>query len=464
MTLLEEFIFALSKSERTKLRPLQFRGAKRSIYNKVNDCTSRSGIDSEGIISRYKLTKKRYYQLLSEMLLACYHDIVPGGGTALLFYMGNKQLFRHFYGEMKKQEAVLVENNEQDKLEYYYFDILLKSNLMLLHPKFNEEIIAELDAYAARYIAIKKEPQEDDALYLRIIEIKRHIGEPLLGFSWESMGPVVRELEEMFERVKGGTHILAKFAVNNALMMILSRFHFEGKSPAPYAAFGEKLMKEYPLYFSEVKDFYALECQQFLSTDEGNTIEKFKRYLMNSSTYCGPSLYYIGCFFPKIIRGGEYEWGKEYIDRFFPCNIDLLRSDVANHYWYILTMFYVYAGNYTEGEKCLQKAFAANTGSNRNVNSDIILRCYDVFFAAMNGDPIALEDTAGRQIRYAQRHGYERDQTYQIIFLKAVNDLVKYIGLNTAKDIKIRGQFMKTEGADHLCFLFEKIYEKYFHT
>jgi hypothetical protein len=288
------------------------------------------------------------------------------------------------------------------------------------------------------------------------------IGEPLQGFNLGRMDPIVTELETIFKQVKDGDHILAQYASSNALMTTLSQFHFEGKSPAKYAEYGLQLMKDHPHIFASIKDFYELECFQFISGDEQNTVELFKRYLIESVKSTGLSLYYICCFFPKIIRRGEYEWTKKYIEKFFPYSIGLLRKDVANHYWYILTMYNVYTGNYREGETCLQEAFAANTGQNRNVNSDIILRCYDVFFAAMHGDPMVLQNTVTRQMRYAQRHHYEHGESYQMFFLKAVSDLVKYIGFNKSKAEKVRGKYLESYGVDHFSFLFQKIYGKFF--
>ncbi|MDP4219027.1 MAG: hypothetical protein Q8916_07055 [Bacteroidota bacterium] len=462
MTLLEEFIYSLSKSGRSKIRSLQFRGVKRKIFSKVINGRTRNALNSEAIIARYRLPKKRYYHILSELLDACYHDIVPRGGTALLLYLGNKQLFRHFFNEMKKQEAVLIESNNRHALELYYFRVLLERNLLLLHPKFNEEIVAEFDAYAKRYMGVQESHHPDDGCYLQVLKISRHIGEPLQGFSIRKMAPLIEELEDIFEQVKKGEHILAKYAVSNTLMMVLSRFHFADKSPAPYAAFGLQLIKDYPAVFAPIKDFYELECLQFISADEKNTIALFKHYLMTSSKHLGPSLYYIGSFVPKILRSGDYAWVLQYMAKYFPYNIDLLRDDVAIHYRYIEMITYVYAGRYSDAEFSFHKAFAANTGRNRNVNSDLLLRCYDVFFVAMRGDPLALEKAVDRQIRYAQRHGYERGETYQIVFLKAVGNLVKTIGFDTQKAAKTKEKFFSTSGAEHLGFLFQRLYEKYF--
>jgi hypothetical protein len=461
MTLLEEFIFSLNKSEREKLRPLQFRGAKRSIFFKILDCRVREGIDSSAVIKKHKLDKKRYYQMLSDMLSDCYYDLISEDGTALLLFLGNKQLFRHFYNEMKKQESELLKKNNPHDLEEYYSRVLIKRNLFLLHRKFNEDLVKELDAYAERYIEVKKS-HPHDILYLKIIEINKQSENPFQGVQMEDLTATVAELEEIFNEVKQGDHILAQFSASDTLLMLLSRFHFEGKSPKPYAEFGIHLINEHPEIFASIKEFYELECLQFLNADEGNTLEQMKKYLTESFSRSGSSLYYIGRFFSKIIRSGDYEWGKKFIEKFFPYNIDLLRSDVALHYWYILTMYHVHGGNYSDGEKCLHKAFSANTGKNRNVNSDIILRCYDVFFVGMHGDPLMLENTVNKQLRYTSQHGYKKGETYQIFFLKAINDLTKCIGFDSVKAGKIRQSFMETPGAERLSFLFDKVFQKYF--
>src|ERR1043165_2802368 len=94
MTLLEEFIFSLSKIERSRLRPLQFRGVKRTIFFKVLACPTHLGINSEKIIKQHKLTKKRYYQIHAEILASCYKDVIPKGGPDLLLFLGNLQLYR----------------------------------------------------------------------------------------------------------------------------------------------------------------------------------------------------------------------------------------------------------------------------------------------------------------------------------------------------------------------------------
>jgi hypothetical protein len=461
MTLLEEFIFSLSKTERFKLRPLQFRGAKRKIFFKILDCRTRAGIDSEIITKRYRLTKKRYYAMLGEMLTACYHDIVEKNGTTLLLFLGNKQLFRHFYNEMRKQEAALIEKGKKKELRDYYFQVLTQRALFILNPVFNEELVKELDSYSARYVKIIG-PHPENTLYLELCQIRKDIDNPHKGFNSEEMKQRISELEIIFEKVRYGDHILAQFLASDTLLMLLSRFYFAGKSPVPYAQFGIQLIRNNPAKFSLLKDFYELECLRFLPAEEGNTIDHIKHYLMESSKDFGTSIYSIGRFFQQILRNDGYEWATKYIENFFPYNIDLLRNDMALNYWYILTIFYSHTGNYSEGENSLRKAFASNTGKNRSINVQVILRCYEVFFIAMQGDVPFLKNMIDREIRYAHQHGYERGATFQIIFLKAIDDLTKYIGIDKDKAEKIRDTFLVTPQAERLSFLFEKIYDKYF--
>src|SRR5439155_18415948 len=131
MTLLEELIFSLSKSERKKLRPLQFRGVKKKIFSRILKAESRAENEEIDSPKYYKLSANRYYQIHSEMLEACYHDLIPSDGTDLLLALGQKQLFKHYHHEMKKQEAALL--NHPRELERYYFQVLLMRNLFLMN-------------------------------------------------------------------------------------------------------------------------------------------------------------------------------------------------------------------------------------------------------------------------------------------------------------------------------------------
>src|SRR5687767_12315603 len=176
MSLLEEFIFALSKTERQKLRPLQFRGVKRRIFLKILKCRSRTGIDAESIVRASKITRLRYNQLLSEMLAACYRDVAPRGGIDLLRFLGNRQLFRHHYYEMRKQEALVLASENPKALETYYLKVLLVSEFYVIPPG-NGKLLAEGRGYVRKYVDVKRPKHPNDRLFVRIEEIDEQIEE-----------------------------------------------------------------------------------------------------------------------------------------------------------------------------------------------------------------------------------------------------------------------------------------------
>src|SRR5205823_2775163 len=122
---------------------------------KILNTREAEGIDREKIRARLKLPTKRFYQMLAEMLRACYADVAPSGGVELLQYLGNMQLYRHFYQAMQQQEAALVRENNRQKLEDFYFKVLLMSEFFLIPPHLAGHIRAEFRHYLRSYAEVK---------------------------------------------------------------------------------------------------------------------------------------------------------------------------------------------------------------------------------------------------------------------------------------------------------------------
>src|SRR6185436_13168670 len=111
-------------------------------------------------------------------------------------------------------------------------------------------------------------------------------------------------------------------------------------------------------------------------------------------------------FFRLLLQSGEYALAKSYIQKYFPSNPDLLRKDVAIYYWKLLMLYYIYTGDFEEGQVCLQKALEGNAGRSRNIRFEVYLRLFDTFFTAFF-DPGEVEDRATRHIRYVRKHGLQ---------------------------------------------------------
>jgi len=460
MTLLEEFVFSLSKNDLKKIRPLQFRGVKKKVFFSILRAHERASIDAISIERQYRLSKNRYYQIHSEILEACSTDLFQDNSTKLLLSLGEKQLFRHFLHEMKRQEERLQKRS--GNLENYYFQVLLMKNLFLINRTLHKTLYAELDAYAKRYVEVK-EPHPDDSHFLKIYELSNAIDDlTYTRFNQEELALYVEELERLYNLVKDGDHILAKFTACDSLMILFAQRYLPDKTPEPYARCGLRIIDEFPEAFEGVRDFYRFECSWYLPKAEQYTVGDMKQFLTYSSQTFGPAVYHIGRMLPKILDANEVEWVSKFIDKFFPYNIDLLPKDAALTYTSLLMIYHIHANNYVEGKKLLQKAFMLNTGKYQNLSSTLFLRSYDAFFAAMLEDPLSAELTIERHLRFVRHYGYKKGQGKVIGLLTAISQMLKCVGYDRKKAEEIRKEFTTSKVTAGFGFMIQKLYNKYF--
>jgi hypothetical protein len=463
VTLLEEFIYSLNKTERARLRPLQFRGAKRKIFLVIRNRREPGGIDLEQLIRSLKISKKRFYQTLTEILHACYYDLAPGGGTELLQYLGNMQLYRHFYQEMQRQEKILIESNNRKALEEFYFKTLLMSEFFLMPPQLEGKIRPELARYLLRYSEIK-EPHPCDHCFLECSEIDEEISDNFReNFSLSKLRASTEKLETLFKCLEGHDHALAKFKVTYALAMIYFGNYFPDKRPEPYIENLYKILEDHADVFGSLTELIRLGIQSYSAPTETD-IESYKKFLgSQSNTGEGSSLVFIERFLPLIVKAGEFEWAKKFIDDRFPIAIDLLRKDIAVHWWRLVMIYHVYNGEFQQAEMCLEKAIAANTGKLRYTDISINLRCYAIFLSIMQHGPDLAADMVMRHIRYARRHGYNKGEGFMMLFMRSVHELVSIPVFDKERAQKVKDKYRKELKKEERQYpLFERIYNKYY--
>src|SRR5439155_24789815 len=127
---------------------------------------------------------------------------------------------------------------------------------------------------------------------------------------------------------------------------------------------------------------------QSYSKPKNQDIEGYKYFLSHPTpTGEGSSLLFIERFLPLIVLSGELAWAKKFIAEHFPPALDQLRNDMALHWWRLLMIYHLYAGDYQAGRNSMFKAFETNRGIIRSVTFDINLRCFDVFFFIMLSGP-----------------------------------------------------------------------------
>ncbi len=463
MTLLEEFIFSLNRTERGKLRPLQFRGVKRKVFRKIITTTDSEGIPPDQFISQLKITQKRFYQIYAEMLHSCYHDVAPAGGTELLQYLGNMQLYRHFYIEMKRQEKELIDAKDSKALEDFYFKVLLMSEFFLIPPNKAGKIRPELLKYVTRYTKVKQ-PHPCDQRFIRCTEIEQEMYQNFMrNFSLEKLKRSVDELEEIYRCVRGKDHALAKFKVTYILAMIYFWNFFPEKKPEPYLEFLKQIINDHRQTFGSVGELMRMGVESYTRPNPAD-ISLYKKFLDHPTpTGEGSSLLFIERFLPMIVIEGEIAWAKKFIADRFPLNPGQLHKDIAMHWWRLLVIYYIHSNDFLKAMETLEKAIASNTGKTRNVTLDINLRCYKIFLFVMLNGPGTASEEIGKHIRYARRHGFNKGEGFMMLYLKAVSDLVGLSPFEKEQAQKIRARYVCELASETRLFpLFDKIYQKYY--
>lgn len=455
MTLLEEFVFALSKTQRAKLRPLQFRGVKRKIFLKILNCRSRNGIDTTTILK--SLSKLRYYQMLSEMLAACYRDVAPRGGIDLLQYLGNNQLYRHLYSEMKRQETLLVEKGDQRSLEQYYFNVLVVAHFFTI--PFSGKTAEELASYTTRYVAAKTYDPTDKYL-VKIFDIQNRVNTLATSFNKEKALRYFGELVTIFDKVKDTDNFLVKLKAAYLLISYSGRLVASHRDVFYYIEFAEQLLKTSPQSFGNTGKFFELylDLERVRLKHETLDIRQHKEKFAAAPSSNGFPLNAMYRVFPYILDAGDMALAKTYIRKYFPVSIDLVHTEAARFYWDLIMHYHIYTDNYSEAAHCLQEALRTNVGKIRNIHFELYLRRFEIFLTAMRGDPVTMEQLIKRRNRYALAHGFNRTP-----LMHAFAGLMKCIGVDPDKARAIRDEFKQAEGPHFLHhMMFDKFYAKYF--
>ncbi len=460
MSLLEEFIFALSKTERQKLRPLQFRGVKRRIFLKILKCRSRTGIDAEGIVRASKITRLRYNQLLSEMLAACYRDVAPRGGIDLLRFLGNKQLFRHHYYEMRKQETFALSSGNPTTIEMYYLKVLLVSEFYIIPPG-NAKVLAEGRGYVAKYVEAKRPKHPNDRLFVRIEVIDEQIEAYIKSaFDSKKVNHHLAQLKEVLELARG-TNPFLEFVLIFKLLRHYLRLVLDFEQAEYYYHLGMQLIAAHPKLLGEIEDYFELQYKFELENRTGNitNVSYYRKYFDEKKLWRnGFPLRYLYHFYPMLLRTGDLRTAKSYIQKYFPYNPDLLSYGIAIYYWRLLMLFHLYSGNLVEAERCMRKALESNIRKGRNIRMEILIRQFEVFFIAMKGNPLLAEEAAKRHIRYMIRNGFKNTE-----FLRAVIELIKCIDTDRSQAVGIYNNYIAVlPEAHHMRLIIERIYAKYF--
>lgn len=458
MRLLEEFIYSLSRSERKRLRPLQFRGNKRAIFLRLLRSKARGGSSAVARSPRGSASAGRLDQVVGEILDACYHDIVPAGGTHLLMYLGNKQLFRHFVSVFRAQETAL--RSDPARLKRFYADVIVMAQFFLLDSKNGDRVRTHVERCSREYAAMLNESESSRLLRtFDLIDELRRTGSQHYDGTRHAAARI--GLEGIYAEARNSDDPVTAFLAVDRLMLDSSRH--SGKPDARhYAREAMELVRSRPKVFSLLAEQYVMECRLQLEGNDGVSVKELQRFLTLTCETLGPSVYQIGRFLPRILREGDRKWVKQFIESHFPHDLQLLPREAALTYSTLLVIYDIYLGELDEAQQHLHRAYIFSSGRKQISANALALRCYDAYLTAMRGDHIASETALMKHIRFARTNGYHTGERRALLFLDTLLKLIRCVDHDPKRANKIATEYAAQSGTNLFGFQVQQFYSRYF--
>jgi hypothetical protein len=407
--MLEEFIFALTPTERARIRPLQFRGIKAKIFLTIFNYRQRPKTSGwlDRLCKTHHINQTRRNVLLHEMLVACYHDIIPRNDLQLIQFLGNKQLFRHVLNELRRQERFHLQKNHRSQLENYYRTVLL-IRLFYVIPKGNKQILDELDSYVGKYLAVKQSSDECDIYLLKEMGLQRKIADTVTRrLDSEKITGYLQELEQILTTVNQGNNPLVKFIFSFGLMNRYAMLRIEPKVTEHYKN-GIEAIASNPEMFVMVRELfevdYALENWRYKhSLEEVLAVKEFCHKKVKWET--GVPLSFLYRFFPLILMVGDRKLARFYLRKHTPYNLNLVRDDVSLYYRILYIMDWIYSGDWENALQLTKQALLLNKGRSKSIGLESTLRSLDAYLVSMTSGIVTGHESVIKQIRYLRKHG-----------------------------------------------------------
>lgn len=461
MTKLEEFIFSLSPIERKRLRPLQFRGIKRTLFLSIIRCHSRKDLTAIHKKQTGTLGSKRFYQLHNEILRSCYYDIIPEGGANLLLYLANKQLLRPFHHEL-----VVQERNHSDSradLERFYEKLIVIVPLLIVDSERGRELSETFFECIKKYSKLVGHAKQGETL-LRAMTLIRWIEDiSVEHFDAKRLLKVVNELEELFETsLKENENPVLQFYAGYSLLTIYLSHKQKNKDSRSVAESLLDLLDREAGLFGPVAEYYRIEWGPlFLNKAHESSAKDIEAFLDSSARSYGSSVYLVGHFIPLLLGMGEHDWVGTYIKEHIPQDIEMLPDDSALAYMLTAITFHVHKRQYQKGERVLEKAFARSRRIKISPLISILLRSLEVFFIAMRGDLEFAETLATRHLRYVRTYGQHQGKHNSVIFLKTLSAMITNSTVNNSKTKELLDDYIQQKGRAVFSVMLSQFYEAY---
>jgi len=466
ISLLEEFVWSLDKTERAKLKPLKFRGKKRQILFAL--LKQRAGKHVSRNETKKKTPTAALHSMRSELLEYCYQETCPEDGLTLLSFLVERGLYRHFARELAIVERKIIGDRQAVEIEKFYLEVFKLINMIPLARLTNDVVWTKLREYPAKYIASKQNVYPDDKLLPEIfqlgLEMRQAIAEhrppPLLS-------KIEKRLEAINKQTMQSDNIFLRIMLNRRMIVFYKnvKVDFERvqkyyEAEAFYFSNDPKVAEFLP---QDMSNLYSAELAYF-RTDFDSAYTFFtaeyerKGHPLRSWSVLYAQMYVLVCHIKK-----EFDQAAKVLEDRFHYFLDFYRSPHAVLACVLLGRQHFFLGQYSTAAKYVALGFEKNIGSLFDPIHDLDLKILENAIIFIEGDIPRAYSLAQLNIRLCGRRGYSLSTTKLPHFFKSIEELADAISLSEEIPIKTKQRVEKfTVPFVYPRRILEVIVEKYF--
>lgn len=433
ISLLEEFVWSLDKSERAKLKPLKFRGKKRQMLFAL--VKQKAGKHTTTVETKKKISTAALHSMRSELLEYCYQEICPEGGLPLLSFLVERGLYRHFTREVAVIERTVIAESDPDTIEKFYLDVFKLIHVIPLARLTNDVVWAKLREYPAKYVDSKQHKYADDHLlpeiFLLGLEMRKAINEhrpPAL------LAKIEQRLQSIYKQTQRSENVFLRTMLNRRMIIYYKNVKVDF----------EKVQKYYEaeaFYFSndpkvaefipqDMSNLYSAELAYFRSDFDGayayfNAELQREGYTLRSWPVSYAQMYVLVCHIKK-----EFVHAEKVLNDRFLYFLDFYHSPHAVLACVLLARHYFYLGEYSRAMQYVKLGNEKNVGLLFDPVHDLDLKIIENATILIEGDLDRAYDLAQSNVRVCARRGYKLSSSRLPNFFKILEELADALMIN----------------------------------
>lgn len=426
ISLLEEFVWSLDKTERAKLKPLKFRGKKRQILFAL--LKQRAGKHVSRNETKKKTPTAALHSMRSELLEYCYEEICSDDGLQLLSFLVERGLYRHFARELAIIERKIIGDSQSHIVEKFYLEVFKLIHLIPLARLTNDVVWAKLRDYPAKYVDSKQHKYDDDHLLPEIfqlgLEMRQAINEhrpPAL------LSKIEQRLQSIYRQTQGSENVFLRTMLNRRMIIYYKnvKVDFENvqkyyEAEAFYFSNDPKVAEFIP---QDMSNLYSAELAYFRSDFDTaysyfTTEHQREGHPLRSWSVAYAQMYVLVCHVKK-----EYKQAEKILQERFFYFLDFYHSPHAVLACVLFARHYLYVGEYSRALEYVMLGYEKNVSSLFDPVHDLDLKILENAIVIIEGDLHRAHSLAQANVRVCARRGYQLSNSRLPNFFKIIEEI-----------------------------------------